>query len=792
MTATWRKKLRPTIERVARLARDLCAADDITFSTVDDSDRAGLWVIDNATPLFIADTAGDRSDNAHPDDGRRTGMRSWLGVPVATAKDGVLGAFCIGWRRTATDADVLTARLVDLAGFISTEYERLRGLARAQAALRGATTLVASVPLSLMMTDMDVRLLEATPRWLADFGVGRSEAVGKILYDFNAAHFEKFRPMFDRCLAGETVKVGRLRLPDIDGVYHWLQAELNPWRDESGNVAGMIGAATDITDTVEALEKSERSEQRLELAMKLAAFRVWEIDHSRGQLNADAESARRMDGADGATVNYGELRKDLFVAIHPDDRERVHAEWAQAKAEKRPFRTEYRYPSEEKEIWLESASEEVRGEDGRIERVVGIYRDITERKGAERELIEAKDAADAANVAKVVFLATMSHEIRTPLNGVLGMAQAMAADELSTIQRERVKVIQQSGAGLLTILNDVLDMAKIEAGRLDLEAIDFDIGAVLEGARSTFMTLTSNKGLDFKVHCAPEADVCYRGDPTRLRQILYNLISNALKFTEQGEVRLSVEREGDILVIKVADTGIGMSASDLTQLFNRFVQADASTTRRFGGTGLGLAICRELSGLMGGSLDAESELGLGTTFTVRLPMLRVGDAMHAPPDAAKAIGLSAQEQPLRVLAAEDNEVNRLVLKTLLGQVGIEPVLVENGQLALEAWRREPWDIILMDVQMPVMDGLAATQAIRAEEAALGRGRTPIIALTANAMAHQVAEYRARGMDGHVAKPIEVVRLYEALQAVIDTCADPGDSVDVGTIQRADEPLTRLA
>jgi len=370
-----------------------------------------------------------------------------------------------------------------------------------------------------------------------------------------------------------------------------------------------------------------------------------------------------------------------------------------------------------------------------------------------------EQAADAANAAKSAFLATMSHEIRTPLNGVLGMAQAMQADELSDVQRTRIAVVRESGETLLAILNDILDLSKIEAGRLTLETTEFDMGELARGAHAVFGAIAEERGLAFSLEIDEAALGTYEGDPTRVRQILHNLASNALKFTAAGEVRIALRALEAGVRIQVCDTGEGIAPEALDKLFDKFVQADASTTRRFGGTGLGLAICRELAQMMGGAIWAESRSGEGSTFTVDLPLIRLGDArQHVAAPARR------QETPqlaaLRVLAAEDNATNQLVLKTLLAQVGVEPVVVENGQLAVEAWETGAFDLILMDMQMPVMDGLAATRRIREGEVLRGRSPTLIVALSANVLTHQVEAYRQAGMDAHLAKPIEVGRLFE--------------------------------
>jgi signal transduction histidine kinase/ActR/RegA family two-component response regulator len=389
------------------------------------------------------------------------------------------------------------------------------------------------------------------------------------------------------------------------------------------------------------------------------------------------------------------------------------------------------------------------------------------RERAAREMAAALDRArekeaeaEAANRAKTVFLATMSHEIRTPLNGVLGMVQVMELDALSVAQRDRLRIVRESGEALTTILNDVLDLSKIEAGRLELETIAFDLGDLLNTSHQTFAMLAAEKGLAQHLRIAADAQGVYRGDPGRLRQVVHNLLSNAVKFTAKGEVTLSAARSGDRVTITVTDSGPGFATDQHDKLFGRFVQLDASTTRRHGGAGLGLAICRELCALMGGEIEVESRPGLGSTFTITLPLVYVGPP-GSPTDVIAA-DLPTSRSPLRILAAEDNRTNQLVLRAMLQQAGIEPVVVDDGAQAVQAWRAREWDAILMDIHMPVMDGLTALAEIRRLEAEAGRGHTPIIALTANAMSHQVADLLAAGMDDHVSKPISVAQLFEAL------------------------------
>jgi len=389
-------------------------------------------------------------------------------------------------------------------------------------------------------------------------------------------------------------------------------------------------------------------------------------------------------------------------------------------------------------------------------------------KRAMRELEGARDAANAANVLKTQFLANMSHEIRTPLNGVLAMAEVMSMGELADVQRERLGIIRQSGSLLLAVLNDVLDLSKIEAGKLSLVREDFDLGPTLNSTAETFLVLAKSKGLDFGFTISEAAHGWWRGDADRLRQITGNLLSNAVKFTPQGAVEASVDinAETGALRLVVRDTGVGIAPEKLPALFEKFTQADNSATRRFGGTGLGLAICRELTQMMGGSINVESREGHGSTFTVELPLPRGEAADEAMRDEVDNTG----ERNLRLLAAEDNPTNQQVLAAVMESLGIDIDIVADGKQAVEAWKHGGYDLVLMDIQMPVMDGIDAARAIRGIEVEEQRKRTPIVALTANALTHQVEEYMAAGMDGHVAKPIEIAKLYEAISAALTAAA----------------------
>jgi len=387
-----------------------------------------------------------------------------------------------------------------------------------------------------------------------------------------------------------------------------------------------------------------------------------------------------------------------------------------------------------------------------LDLLVGAFEENTRRAD---DLAQARDSAEAANRAKSEFLATMSHEIRTPLNGVLGVASALMRTRLDARQKEMVRLVESSAESLQVLLADVLDLARVEAGRLEISAEPFDLREATFAVAELFRAKAEEKGLSLAIHITRAVPQRVMGDVVRLKQILGNLLSNAVKFTEAGHVRLDVEAsdgaEGQSLVrFRVADTGIGFDAAAKMRLFSRFVQADGSITRRFGGSGLGLAISNALAELMDGAISADSTVGEGSIFILTLPF-RAATALPANDGGPEAESLSLP--PLRILLAEDHPVNRKVVELIFEGLDVQLVMAEDGVEAVERFAEGGFDLLLMDMQMPRMDGLEAIAAIRAAERASGAAPTPVVMLTANALPeHQAAGFTA-GADAFLAKPI---------------------------------------
>ncbi|MBT9491174.1 MAG: response regulator [Paucibacter sp.] len=431
-----------------------------------------------------------------------------------------------------------------------------------------------------------------------------------------------------------------------------------------------------------------------------------------------------------------------------------------------------------------------------------IVRRDSQLEESNLRLLALKDAAEQASTLKSAFLAMMSHELRTPMAGILGMLKLGLRGQMEPLARERVELASKNAQALLQIVNDLLDVSKIEAGKLKLESVDFALRPLLDDAMQLLTERAGQKSIQLELHLDPQIPPYLRGDPTRLRQVLLNLVGNAIKFTERGGVTVaaslsaSLMSQGTVSIyFAVQDSGLGISEEAQTRLFQKFEQADMSTTRNFGGTGLGLSICKQLVELMGGRIGLHSKLGQGSTFYFEVPL-----AIGQQPPQELLEALPPHEHQLHVLVAEDAQTNQLIIKALLNDMGHQVTLVKNGELALQSLTQAGFDLVLMDGRMPVMDGLEATAHIRAghwRELVFADPSVPIVALTANASEQDRARFLSAGMVGFLSKPIDERELHLVLSQVIEdrrrsglaltprSTQDPSTQADGASIPEAD-------
>ncbi len=567
----------------------------------------------------------------------------------------------------------------------------------------------------------------------------------------------------ERHCRGETPHFeSEARMRHSDG--HWVpmlfRGSVNH-RDQNGLALRISGTAIEISQLKQAVRQAEQSEALLKTVIDLLPQRVFWKDRQGRFL--------------GANRNF---KADVGVE-HIVGKTDQEVPWAGAQ----PDGTEDRQIMEHRQPVLNHAQQLTRGDQvewrttskvplidarGEVWGVLGTYQDITPFKIAEAELIKARNAAEDASKAKSEFLATMSHEIRTPMNGVIGFTELLLQTPMNPEQLSMASTIRDSGRALMTIIDDILDFSRIEAGRVSVELSKVDAKRIANDVLALLRPRAEEKQLELDVQWPPHVSATVLGDAGRLRQVLVNLASNAIKFTEAGRVTIRAAEVDGMLRLEVEDSGIGIAADQLPRLFSMFTQADSSTTRKYGGTGLGLAISKQLVELMGGQIGVHSQAGNGSTFWFTLPSAQRSELTATNRVLKLDAGLESSDDNVpnashpRVLVVEDHAVNRMLATRLLAKLGCEVEFAENGLIACERTLHQDYDLIFMDCQMPEMDGFEATRAIRDREQTAGR-RTPIVALTANAMSEDRERCLQAGMDDYITKPYSVADFERTLQ-----------------------------
>jgi PAS domain S-box-containing protein len=643
--------------------------------------------------------------------------------------------------------------------------ERVRTAAELERQKDYLDTLFASAPIAIAVIDRARRIRSLNRQFTALFGYEPSEALGRPLDELVVPEELRAaaRDLEARVWAGEfvTAETERVRR---DGRRIPVRLSAAYARDPTGDV--VIARYEDISERRQAEEELRATRARLErmLAASTAVLYATRIEGGRAVPAWVSDNVARITGYTVAEA----LAPDWWTgALHPDDRAHVLAEIPRL-LERGDLVTEYRFRFKDGAYrWVRDEARVLRDAAGAPQEVVGAWVDITERKRAEETMREARDLAERVARARSAFLANMSHEIRTPMNAVLGFVELVLDTELTPEQRRALELVRSSSETLLAILNDILDYSKIEADHLELESIPFDLPKVVYATATLLAVRAREKHLELAVDVRPDVPALVRGDPTRVRQVLMNLIGNAIKFTEEGEVAVAAalaRQEGDRAWVefRVRDTGIGIPPQQLGTIFEEFTQADASTTRRYGGTGLGLAISRRLVALMGGELAVTSEVGRGSEFRFTLPF---------PVEPPASVPAGAGRPPLtarRALVVDDNETNRRIVRDMLGAEGVAVDGAASAEAGFAALRRAaeggtPYDLAVLDVQLPDRDGFALAAQIRATPEL---ARLPLLILTSAGERGDAARCRELGIQAYLTKPVVRTDLIEAVGAML--------------------------
>ena len=673
----------------------------------------------------------------------------------------------------------VTARHNQIAALDAANQELSSALAKRDQAERNLRGIIDGAAVGTWEWDIASDVLRVGGRWAEMLGRDRSEPGIFTLSEFRASiHPDDVvllpNPFRDDLELGERFHEIEFRLRHDDGGWVWVLSRSRVTeRAPDGTPLRMAGVHLDISDRKRLEQQLQAGRAYLSEVMdtSIAALAVLNEHGAMTYANQEAERILQLE----RSALRGRLYNDPSWKL-----ERVDG--TALPDEELPFRQALAHGGIVRDIRfavhlndgtrrvLSANAVPLMPADGG-QQVVVSFSDITDELASTARLEEARAKAEEMSRAKSIFLANMSHEIRTPLNGVLGMAEVLDSIVDVPEQKQMVATIRRSGETLLTVLNSILDMSKIEAGKMELERVPMVLSDILAQVEALHRVKAEEKGLELQVLTSAGADLPRMGDPHRLTQILNNLLSNAIKFTESGRVRLKLScRPGKPVNIDVSDTGVGMTEAQLSRVFESFEQADGSMTRRFGGTGLGLSIVRQLVVLMGGMISLQSRTGEGTQVRVVIPLPEAEAGTAPVPEREEAPDLGALEGR-NLLIADDNVTNRMVLAEMLGHTGLRTTMVENGLEAVAAWERaqaqaSPFDLLLLDITMPVMDGLRALAEIREREGQMGNTPVPAIAVTANAMPNQVADYIMGGFDTHLAKPFKRRELLHAVKTLL--------------------------
>ena len=749
----WRQRKRPTFDSVREWTISLLIALIVTTAVFAQTRYPFLFLV---CPLLIVAAF-------------RTGVTGTAATVTIVS--------IIAWVATILGSGPITlvkgdlpAKLVVLQLFLASSFlmalpvaAALAGLAGTRRELRAsrddARSILENMREVVFRTDATGRWVFLNPAWEKITGYTVEESLGwQTTRLLNREPLEEAREIYPKLISGELNECQlEQEFSDAAGENHHIVVNVRRLTDEEGNFIGTSGNIRDVTLRKAAEVRLRESEERFRLLAEAAPVGIFQTgpDNKLSYVNS---AWTQMSG-----LTLEQAQNDgLTTAMTPEDAERISIGWAKANESSADYRGEHRWQhGDGAETWVDILARPIRQRDGTILGYIGVSVDITERKKMELDLVEARRRAEDAAEAKSAFLANMSHELRTPMNGVLGFTDLLLSDRLTERQHRHAQLIADSGRAMMRLLNDILDISKIEAGQMQMAHEPVDLRHKLRSCVNLMTPLAAQKGVEVRLVIADAVPERISNDPLRLQQIILNLVGNAVKFTNEGSILLSadVQSDGqnDSLRLQISDTGIGIPADRLQSVFESFSQGDTTIARRYGGTGLGLTISQNLAKLMDGSITVESREGEGTTFTVMLPLIEAEGPLDPEPaeDVSEAISANTSAH---ILVAEDNDINQELISAMAQRIGLRIDIAVNGQEAIDKVMiaragGRPYDMVLMDVQMPIVDGLEATRRLRA--AGISSDELPIIALTANAYAEDIKACLSAGMQAHATKPLKM-------------------------------------
>lgn len=724
--------------------------------------------------MEISDTTRDERFRDNPLVTGYPNIRFYAGVPLVTSSGNKMGTLCVIDNQPRSLQPDQRFALETLARQVMRQMEFRKLSSKLRKSNERNSIFVQQAPNAIAMFDKQMRYIAASQKWLDDYNLGDRNIIGASHYDIFPEIGDDWKDIHKACLQGAINRCAEAHFVRADGTEQWITWDVRPWYISDGNIGGLLMYTADISAMKQKDVENDRISRILDKTNEVARIGTWEINCRTNELTWSRITREIHEVT-------GDFKPELGTAIlflkEGASRDTFQHHHQQALLFGTPYDLELSLVTARgNDVWVRSIAQ-TEFERGKCKRIYGVFHDITERKKSELATIEARILAEQSARLKETFLANMSHEIRTPMNAIIGFTDLLLKKELSSEIQEYIRIVKNSGENLLRIINDILDISKINSGMMSFESHPLSISDLFHSLKAMLQPSADEKRLNLHFEVGPGIPARVMGDPTRLTQILLNLTANAIKFTEHGFVSvvatlLSEDKATCHLEISVRDTGIGIAVEKLQHVFDRFGQAESHTTRHYGGTGLGLNIAKQLVELQGGTIRANSTQGVGTTVTFSLPFAKPHNQKTAGPPKTDT-NISALNG-LRLLLVDDNPVNLKLLVSLFSDLPVVIRTAHNGREAIALLENNPTDVILLDVEMPEMNGYETIWQIRQ----VLHNPVPVIAMTANAMAGEREKCLRKGMNDYIPKPVKAEELFEKI-------------IHVTSLKQGDNKITHL-